>query len=109
MEKVRTRFAPSPTGRMHVGNLRSALYEFLIAKHAGGDFMLRIEDTDQERFVEGAVDIIYRTMEKTGLVHDEGPDKDGGYGPYVQSASEGLSAMARLPGRVQMVVVQITK
>ncbi|MBR5128286.1 MAG: glutamate--tRNA ligase [Roseburia sp.] len=85
MEKVRTRFAPSPTGRMHVGNLRSALYEFLIAKHAGGEFMLRIEDTDQERLVEGAVDIIYRTMEKTGLVHDEGPDKDGGFGPYVQS------------------------
>lgn len=85
MSKVRTRFAPSPTGRMHVGNLRSALYEFLIAKHDGGDFMLRIEDTDQERFVEGAVDIIYRTMEKTGLIHDEGPDKDGGYGPYVQS------------------------
>ncbi len=85
MEKVRTRFAPSPTGRMHVGNLRSALYEFLIAKHAGGEFMLRIEDTDQERFVEGAVDIIYRTMEKTGLLHDEGPDKDGGFGPYVQS------------------------
>ena len=85
MSKVRTRFAPSPTGRMHVGNLRSALYEFLIAKHAGGDFMLRIEDTDQERFVEGAVEIIYRTMEKTGLVHDEGPDKDGGVGPYVQS------------------------
>ena len=85
MEKVRTRFAPSPTGRMHVGNLRSALYEFLVAKHAGGEFMLRIEDTDQERFVEGAVDIIYRTMEKTGLVHDEGPDKDGGFGPYVQS------------------------
>lgn len=83
--KVRTRFAPSPTGRMHVGNLRSALYEYLIAKHANGDFMLRIEDTDQERYVEGAVDIIKRTMEKTGLVHDEGPDKDGGYGPYVQS------------------------
>ena len=70
---------------MHVGNLRSALYEFLIAKHAGGDFMLRIEDTDQERYVEGATEIIYRTLEKTGLVHDEGPDKDGGYGPYVQS------------------------
>jgi glutamyl-tRNA synthetase len=70
---------------MHVGNLRSALYEFLIAKHAGGDFILRIEDTDQERFVEGAVDIIYRTMEKAGLSHDEGPDKDGGFGPYVQS------------------------
>ena len=85
MSKIRTRFAPSPTGRMHVGNLRSALYEFLIAKHAGGDFMLRIEDTDQERYVEGAVDIIYNTMAKTGLLHDEGPDKDGGYGPYVQS------------------------
>ncbi|MBR0435471.1 MAG: glutamate--tRNA ligase [Lachnospiraceae bacterium] len=85
MMKVRTRYAPSPTGRMHVGNLRSALYEFLIAKHAGGDFMLRIEDTDQERFVEGATEIIYRTLEKTGLKHDEGPDKDGGYGPYVQS------------------------
>ena len=83
--KIRTRYAPSPTGRMHVGNLRSALYEFLIAKHAGGDFMLRIEDTDQERFVEGATEIIYRTMEKTGLIHDEGPDKDGGFGPYVQS------------------------
>lgn len=85
MEKIRTRFAPSPTGRMHVGNLRTALYTYLIAKHEGGDFILRIEDTDQERYVEGAVDIIYRTMEKTGLIHDEGPDKDGGYGPYVQS------------------------
>ena len=83
--EVRTRFAPSPTGRMHVGNLRTALYAFLIAKHAGGTFMLRIEDTDQEREVAGAVEIIYRTLEKTGLVHDEGPDKDGGYGPYVQS------------------------
>ena len=85
MGKVRTRFAPSPTGRMHVGNLRTALYAYLIAKHEGGDFLLRIEDTDQERYVEGAVDIIYRTLEKTGLIHDEGPDKDGGYGPYVQS------------------------
>ena len=85
MTKIRTRYAPSPTGKMHVGNLRSALYEFLIAKHAGGDFMLRIEDTDQERFVEGALEIIYRTLEKTGLIHDEGPDKDGGVGPYVQS------------------------
>lgn len=83
--KIRTRYAPSPTGKMHVGNLRTALYEFLIAKHEGGDFMLRIEDTDQERFVEGATEIIYRTLEKAGLVHDEGPDKDGGYGPYVQS------------------------
>lgn len=85
MSKVRTRFAPSPTGRMHVGNLRTALYAYLIAKHEGGDFILRIEDTDQERYVEGAVDIIYRTLEKTGLIHDEGPDKDGGVGPYVQS------------------------
>lgn len=85
MSKVRTRFAPSPTGRMHVGNLRTALYAYLIAKHEGGDFLLRIEDTDQERYVEGAVDIIYRTLEKAGLIHDEGPDKEGGVGPYVQS------------------------
>ena len=83
--KIRTRYAPSPTGKMHVGNLRTALYEFLIAKHEGGDFMLRIEDTDQERFVEGAIEIINRTLEKTGLIHDEGPDKDCGNGPYVQS------------------------
>lgn len=85
MSKVRTRYAPSPTGRMHVGNLRTALYAFLIAKHEDGEFLLRIEDTDQERYVEGAVEIIYRTLEETGLVHDEGPDKDGGVGPYVQS------------------------
>ena len=85
MSKVRTRFAQSPTGRMHVGNLRTALYAYLVAKHKGGDFILRIEDTDQERYVEGAVDIIYRTLQKTGLIHDEGPDKDGGCGPYVQS------------------------
>ncbi len=83
--KVRTRYAPSPTGRMHVGNLRTALYAYLIAKHEGGDFLLRIEDTDQERYVEGATQIIYRTLEKTGLIHDEGPDKDGGVGPYIQS------------------------
>lgn len=84
-QKVRCRFAPSPTGKMHVGNLRSALYEFLIAKHAGGDFVFRIEDTDRERYVEGATEIIYNTLAKTGLVYDEGPDKDKGYGPYVQS------------------------
>jgi glutamyl-tRNA synthetase len=83
--KVRTRYAPSPTGRMHVGNLRTALYAYLIAKHEGGDFLLRIEDTDQERYVEGATEIIYHTLEETGLIHDEGPDKDGGLGPYVQS------------------------
>ena len=92
MEKIRTRFAPSPTGRMHVGNLRTALYTYLIAKHEGGDFVLRIEDTDQERFFDGALDIIYHTLEAAGLKHDEGPDKDGGYGPYVQSerCSSGL-------------------
>ncbi|MCR5774380.1 MAG: glutamate--tRNA ligase [Lachnospiraceae bacterium] len=84
-KKVRTRFAPSPTGRMHVGNLRTALYAYLITRHEGGDFILRIEDTDQEREMEGAVDIINRTLEKTGLSYDEGPDKDGGVGPYVQS------------------------
>ena len=83
--KIRTRYAPSPTGRMHVGNLRTALYAYLIAKHADGTFILRIEDTDQGRFVEGATEIIYRTLEETGLLHDEGPDKDKGYGPYVQS------------------------
>mgnify|MGYP000547004406 FL=1 len=86
MSKVRTRFAPSPTGRMHVGNLRTALYAYLVAKHEGGDFILRIEDTDQERYVEGAVDIIYRTLQKTGLIHDEGPDKDGGCGQSERQA-----------------------
>ncbi len=82
---IRTRFAPSPTGYMHIGNLRTALYEFLIAKSQGGKFILRIEDTDQERFVEGAVDVIYKTLEISGITHDEGPDVGGDYGPYVQS------------------------
>ena len=82
---VRTRFAPSPTGFMHIGNLRTALYEYLVAKTQGGDFVLRIEDTDRERYVEGAVDIIYNTLKVAGLQHDEGPDKPGEYGPYVQS------------------------
>ena len=85
MNKIRTRFAPSPTGRMHVGNLRTALYAYLIAKHEDGDFILRIEDTDQEREMEGAVDIIHNTLIKSGLLWDEGPDKDKGFGPYVQS------------------------
>ena len=70
--KVRTRFAPSPTGRMHVGNLRTALYAYLIAKHEAGDFILRVEDTDQERFVDGALEIIYRTLEKTGMYRANG-------------------------------------
>ncbi len=85
MQKIRTRFAPSPTGRMHVGNLRTALYAYLIAKHEDGDFILRIEDTDQERYVEGARDIINRTLEETGLIPDESPEKGGPVGPYVQS------------------------
>ncbi len=85
MTEVRTRFAPSPTGFMHVGNLRTALYAYLIARSMGGKFILRIEDTDQARFVEGAVDVIYKTLNAAGLEHDEGPDKDGGFGPYIQS------------------------
>ena len=82
---IRTRFAPSPTGYMHIGNLRTALYEFLIAKSQGGSFILRIEDTDHERFVEGATDIIYKTLEMAKMPHDEGPDVGGDYGPYIQS------------------------
>lgn len=88
--KVRTRFAPSPTGYMHVGNLRTALYAYLIAKHEDGTFILRIEDTDQERYVEGAIDVIYNTMRLTGLHHDEGPDVGGEVGPYVQSERKGI-------------------
>lgn len=84
--KIRTRYAPSPTGRMHVGNLRTALYAYLIAKHEGGDFLLRIEDTDQGRLVEGAVELINETLADTGLVPDESPEKPGSCGPYVQSA-----------------------
>lgn len=87
---IRTRFAPSPTGYMHIGNLRTALYEYLVAKKENGKFILRIEDTDQERFVEGAVDIIYNTLKLTGLKHDEGPDIGGPVGPYVQSERRGI-------------------
>lgn len=90
MAKVRTRFAPSPTGYMHVGNLRTALYTFLTAKHEDGTFILRIEDTDQGRKVEGAVDVIYKTLTETGLLWDEGPDKPGDVGPYVQSERMGI-------------------
>lgn len=88
--RVRTRFAPSPTGYMHIGNLRTALYTYMIAKHADGDFILRIEDTDRERYVDGAIDLIYRTMRDTGLCYDEGPDVGGPVGPYTQSEREGL-------------------
>lgn len=88
--EVRTRFAPSPTGYMHVGNLRTALYTYLIARNQGGKFVLRIEDTDQGRYVEGAVDVIYKTMEECGLKHDEGPDVGGPVGPYVQTERRGL-------------------
>lgn len=88
--EVRTRFAPSPTGYMHVGNLRTALYAYLIARHHGGKFILRIEDTDQGRLVEGAVDVIYKTMTECGLSHDEGPDVGGPVGPYIQTERRGL-------------------
>ncbi len=90
MAMVRTRFAPSPTGFMHVGNLRTALYEYLVAKSQGGKFVLRIEDTDRERLVEGAENVIYKTLEQVGLTHDEGPDIGGEYGPYVQSQRKDL-------------------
>ena len=83
--KIRTRFAPSPTGYMHVGNLRTALYAYLLTKSQGGDFILRIEDTDQGRLVEGATDIIYNTLRETGLLWDEGPDIGGNFGPYIQT------------------------
>lgn len=90
MHTTRTRYAPSPTGYMHIGNLRTALYEYLIAKKDNGKFILRIEDTDQERYVEGAVDVIYKTLKLAGIVHDEGPDVGGAYGPYVQSERKGM-------------------
>ncbi len=88
--KVRTRFAPSPTGYMHVGNLRTALYTWLIARHSDGTFILRIEDTDQGRLVDGAVDVIYNTLAECGLTHDEGPDVGGPTGPYIQTERRGL-------------------
>ena len=88
--KIRTRFAPSPTGYMHVGNLRTALNTWLIARHAGGQFILRIEDTDQARLVEGAVEIIYATLRKCGLTWDEGPDVGGPVGPYIQTERRDL-------------------
>lgn len=90
--KIRTRFAPSPTGYMHIGNLRTALYEYLIAKSADGDFLLRIEDTDQKRYVEGATEIIYNTLKTVGMHWDEGPDIGGNYGPYIQSERRHLYA-----------------
>src|SRR5574344_2273966 len=83
--KVRTRFAPSPTGFMHIGNLRTALYAYLYAKHNGGDFILRIEDTDRERYVPGAEKFIYTILDEANIPHDEGPDVGGSCGPYVQS------------------------
>ncbi len=90
MATVRTRFAPSPTGYMHIGNLRTALYTYLIAKKHKGTFILRIEDTDRERYVEGATDVIFRTLRTCGLNWDEGPDVGGDYGPYVQSERMGM-------------------
>lgn len=88
--KVRTRFAPSPTGFMHIGNLRTALYAYLFARRNDGEFILRIEDTDTERYVEGAIETIYKTLDKAGIDIDEGPFKDGGVGPYIQSQRKGI-------------------
>lgn len=90
--RTRTRFAPSPTGYMHIGNLRTALYEYLIAKSQGGDFILRIEDTDQKRYVEGATDIIFKTLKRVGMNWDEGPDVGGEFGPYIQSQRRSIYA-----------------
>ena len=84
-KKVRTRFAPSPTGFLHIGNLRTALYAFLLARKNSGDFILRIEDTDCERKVQGAEELIYKSLKQAGLFWDEGPDVGGNFGPYVQS------------------------
>ena len=101
--KVRTRFAPSPTGYMHVGNLRTALYTWLIARHADGTFILRIEDTDQGRLVEGAVDVIYKTLSECGLTHDEGPDLGGPVGPYIQTERR-RDRIARMSGDKRIVL-----
>ena len=90
MGTIRTRFAPSPTGFMHVGNLRTALYAWLLARSGNGRFVLRIEDTDQNRYVEGAVDIIYSTLKQAGIDHDEGPDVGGDFGPYIQSERKAI-------------------
>ena len=88
--EVRTRFAPSPTGYMHLGGMRTALYTYLFTRKNHGKFILRIEDTDQARYVEGATDVIYRTLKDIGLVWDEGPDVGGDYGPYIQSERKGM-------------------
>ena len=89
-DTVRTRFAPSPTGFMHIGNLRTGLYAYLFARKNNGKFILRIEDTDQERKVEGAIEMVYRTLATAGITYDEGPDKDGGVGPYIQTERMGI-------------------
>ena len=102
--EVRTRFAPSPTGYMHVGNLRTALYTWLIARSHGGTFILRIEDTDQGRLVEGATDVIYKTLAECGLDHDEGPDVGGPVGPYIQSERRDLLRQIRRAARAKRAV-----
>ena len=111
MNKVRTRFAPSPTGYMHIGNLRTALFTYLIAKQNGGDFILRIEDTDQERYVDGAVEVIYKTLKDVGLNWDEGPDIGGPVGPYIQSQRMVCSRnMPRsLLKRVKLIIASATR
>lgn len=111
MNKVRTRFAPSPTGYMHIGNLRTALFTYLIAKQNGGDFILRIEDTDQERYVDGAVEVIYKTLKDVGLNWDEGPDIGGPVGPYIQSQRMGMfkSMQRNSLKRVRLIIASATR
>ena len=107
--EVRTRFAPSPTGYMHVGNLRTALYTYLIARHAGGKFILRIEDTDQGRYVEGAVDVIYSTMRACGLTHDEGPDVGGPSGAGSIRNMPSCSSRAAMPTAASAIRTTLPK
>ena len=111
MEKTRTRFAPSPTGYMHIGNLRTAIFEYLVAKHDNGDFILRIEDTDQTRKVEGAVDFIYNTLALCGFKIDEGPLNEGKYGPYIQSERLDLykKYALELVEKVLLIIVFVVK
>ena len=95
---VRTRYAPSPTGEPHLGNIRTALYDWLLARHYGGKFILRIEDTDQQRYAEGGVEALEAALRWLGMEWDEGPDKGGPFGPYVQSQRLDIYQRARRPG-----------
>ena len=110
---IRTRFAPSPTGYLHIGGLRTALYSYLYAKKTGGKFILRIEDTDRERLVDGSVENILKTMKETGLIYDEGPDVGGAYGPYVQSERQAsgiyLEYAKQLIAKAKLITASVIK